>query len=148
MISYTHLPYYLAYFLPHLLSLFYRRFSTVAFYHLLLSLTFIAYFSSLVSTPKKQNPTHLPPQAHGVPFISYPDIRCLHPISLHHLLHHFCLKLHHFPIKYDTFAFSPKVHKSLKTLVFQAFPKVLKRSKHKFNKLLLICFHTCVSSLF
>ena len=76
-----------------------------------------------------------------VSFISYSDIRCLHPNStfvlLHHLLHHFCLKLHHFPIKYDTSAFPPKSRKPLKTLTFQAFPEVLKSCKHKFNKSLL-----------
>ena len=120
---------------------FYRRFSTVAFYHLLLSLTFIAYFLSLVSTPKKQNPTHLHPQAHGSHSFLIPifDVSVL--ISLHHLLHHFCLKLHRFPIKYDIFAFLPKVRKPLKTLMFQAFLEVWKSSKHKFNKLALVCFH-------
>ena len=98
---------------------------------------------------------HLHPQAHG--FHSFPipifDVSVqFHYVSLHHLLHHFCLKLHHFPIKYDTFAFSSKVRNPLKTLVFQAFPEVLKSCKHKFNKFLLVCFHclltSCIYGLF
>ena len=84
---------------------------------------------------------HLHPQAHGSHSFLIPifDVSVL--ISLHHLLHHFCLKPHHFPIKYDTLAFSPKSRKPLKTLHFSAFSEVLKRSKHKLNKFLLVCFH-------
>ena len=73
MISYTHLPYYLAYFLPLLLSLFYRRFSTVAFYRLLLSLVF--------TTNKKLMPFLLWKNM-SFYFISYPDIWRLRSIPL------------------------------------------------------------------
>ena len=167
MISYTHLPYYLAYFLPHyrmpcefqseclpecqhhfsslkkkfrliftkissmiifrrfLLSLFYRRFFTVAF---LLSLAFIAYFLPLAFSTQQKKPMHLHPQAHGSHSFPIPIFDVSVPISLHHLLHHFCLKLHHFPINYDTLAFLPKSRKPLKTLHSSAFSEVLKEA--------------------
>ena len=150
MISYTHLPYYLAYFLPHyqmpceclseclpecqhhfsspqkkfrliftkissmiifrrfLLSPFYRRFFTVTFYRLL-------------SQHNKRKPMHLHPQAHGSHSLLILIFDISVPISLHHLLHHFCLKLHHFPINYDTFVFLPKSRKPLKTKALRDF---------------------------
>ena len=92
----NHLTYYLAYFLPHLLSLF------------------IACFRNM----HKRKPMHSPPQAHGSHSLLIPIFDVSVSISLHHLLHHFCLKLHHFPIKYDNFAFPPKSRKPLKTLYF------------------------------
>ena len=127
---------------PLLFAIFFATFSPSHFYcHFLLSLFYCLFLLSLVFATQTQTPCTCLRKHMGFHSFPIPIFDVSASISLHHLLHHFCLKLHHFPINYDTSALSPKSRKPLKTLTFQAFSEVLKSCKHKFNKFLLVCFH-------